>query len=244
MTLHTVKFSEPLRNIRWRCLGPYEQAEQALSAGPIASSIALGPTDAGKVDPPIESEWDNPADPEGKPADMVAAQYQMIIELQQGILDRLEELEQRRRASLEEMRQLAVEIAAAVASRIIHDKVEAGELPLGQLIQAAAERFDRNMPLSVYLNPVDLRLWQETLETQTIPALTPTVIRLIGDRQLPRGGCRTDNGSFSLLFDWEAQLDEIREHLKRSLHDAEIERRNDSPTDLKLGRFPDRRETA
>jgi flagellar biosynthesis/type III secretory pathway protein FliH len=238
-----VKFTEPLTNVRWRCGEATGQADPLDSSAPHATATMPGSAGANSTRHEAESQGTSK---EGDLASdqMLAAQYQMIIDLQQTILDRLEELEQRRRASLEEMQQLAVEIATAMASRIVHDKVEAGELPFGQLIHSAVERFDRNMPLSVYLNPVDLKQWQETLEKQTIPALAPTVIRLIGDRQLPRGGCRTDNGSFSLLFDWEAQLDEIREHLKRSLHEAEIERRQDSATDLKLGRFPDRRETA
>ncbi len=237
---YRIPFSEAPKHVRWSCAASPSEVGSRTGQSLLRSMAGNEAIHPPQVDGP-EVEAQRQSDQRDRAA---AERITHMVELQQSILERLEELEQRRRQSLEEMQRLAIEIGAAVASRIVHDKVEAGELRFTELVEAAVERFDRNLALSVYLNPTDLQHWQDTLEHQTIPALAPTLIRLIGDRNLSRGGCRIDNGSFSLLFDWESQLTEIREHLTRSLHDTEIERRQDTPKDRKLGRFPDRREIA
>lgn len=241
--LHRVQFHKAPVNIHWSVGTTDTFADVRDLPGNVPADARAEPGQGREV--PAANESGQSAAPIPDSSSTLAPPLEpSLLDLQQSILDRLEELEQRRQQSMTEMRRLAVEIATAVAGRILQRTMDAGEAGIPELVAAAAERFDATGPLKVYLHPLDVERWKGPLLSEPPALLESEHLTILPDRQLHRGDCRIDNGSFSLVFQWESQLTEIREHLLRTVHDAATERRIDSSVDRKLGRFPDRREIA
>jgi flagellar assembly protein FliH len=154
------------------------------------------------------------------------------------------ELQAQQRQRLEEMQQVAVELAVAVASRLVHERIEAGAYAVDALVRQAVEQLQATGPISIYLNPQDLELLEKRLRARSGPVLDAAKVRLLADAALARGDCRADAGESSVEFQIQQQLAEIRRHLLEVLPDATLERRRPLPADRPLRRFPDRRHTA
>ena len=54
------------------------------------------------------------------------------------------------------MQKLAVELAVAIASRLLHDQIQAGDYPVENLVRTVVERLDTPQPVTVFLHPEDL----------------------------------------------------------------------------------------
>ncbi len=61
-----------------------------------------------------------------------------------------------------EMRQAAVELAIAVAGRVVFDKLQAGDFPIEEMVRQAVARLPAAPAVTVYLHPEDLALLQRT----------------------------------------------------------------------------------
>ncbi|MER3416545.1 MAG: hypothetical protein C4297_10085 [Gemmataceae bacterium] len=196
------------------------------------------------VHPPAEVSpaADRPkSPPEAVPAgsSQEIAESQQLVTLLQSLGDRLAQLESQQRQRLEEMQQLAIELAVAVAARVLQDRAEAGQLPLVPMIQAAIERLGVRQGIVIRLHPLDCELLQKTDAMQHLGKC-----QLQADAQLRRGDCVVLSGELSVAGLLHHQLDALREHLRGVLLDAEIERRKAQAGDRLLRRFPDRRQTA
>lgn len=151
------------------------------------------------------------------------------------------EIEVRRQASLDELRQAAVEIAMAAASRVVFEKMEAGDYALQERIAEVVSQLEPSAAATVRLNPDDLAMLQSVSATEGSLSMT---LQYTADPSLPRGDCRVDSEEKSVLSAVELQLAELRAHLLDSLEHAQTERRKPAPGDRDLRRYPDRRETA
>lgn len=153
------------------------------------------------------------------------------------------DLREQQRTRLEEMQQVAVELAVAVASHVVYERLEAGDYAVEELVRRAVRRLEPREAVTVYLHPDDLALMERRLGEGPTLALDGDEIRLVAEPALARGDCRAETGDLSVVSHLEEHLEQIRQDLLRFLPEAEVERRK-SGDDRSLRRYPDRRHTA
>ncbi|WP_437205269.1 FliH/SctL family protein [Planctomicrobium sp. SH664] len=154
----------------------------------------------------------------------------------------VEHLEERRHQSLQELQQVAIELAVAAASQLTFRAIEADQFGVEMLVQQAIDRLGLHEPLQLALHPADLELLQRSEEGEAFFAEQSLQIR--SDATLERGACRMESGTRILISDIASRLTEIRRHWLEELDDSQIERRRPQADSRTMRRFPDRRETA
>lgn len=169
----------------------------------------------------------------------------------QNVLEHLgesvEEFESRRQSMIGELQTVAVEIAVAVASKLVFHELENAESVALPLVQQLVENLDQRFQCKVWLNPDDLTVVEDSQridrdqDTDANDSQNEKPIVFIADPKLARGDCRIDNGSETLISSIQSKLSEIRHHLIESLQDAEIERRRSENANRGIRRFPNRR---
>jgi len=157
------------------------------------------------------------------------------------LLDVARELRSAQRGRLEEMQQVAVQLAVAVASHVLYERLESGDFPIEELVRAAVKRLEPRQAVTVRLHPEDLALLERRTSEEPLFALDTEEMRLVADPELSRGDCRAETGDVAVLANLEEHLDEIKRDLLQALPEAEVERRKGDRT---LRRYPDRRATA
>ncbi|MBX9580960.1 MAG: hypothetical protein K2X87_11685 [Gemmataceae bacterium] len=118
---------------------------------------------------------------------------------------------------LREWQRAAVELAATLATRLLHDRIAAGDFPMeakvrDMLAQAGDE------PATVHLNPADLDLLQARLGGPLVPGRDDP--RFVADPSLSRGDCRVESREAVLVSEITRELQEIRDDLLRSFGHA------------------------
>lgn len=130
-------------------------------------------------------------------------------------------LEARQQQQLIEWQRAAVELGVTIATRILHDKIQAGDFPVETMVRQAAERLNTEEPITLRLHPADLQLLEKRLDGR--PLFGPDAnIRLTGDPTLGRGDCRAEAGETVVLAELGARLADVRRELLRSLGHAEL----------------------
>ncbi len=147
------------------------------------------------------------------------------------------------RGRLDEMQRVAVELAVAVASHVLYERLESGAFPIEELVRAAVKRLDPRQAVTVRLHPDDLALLERRTSEEPLFALDTEELRLVGDATLSRGDCRAETGDVAVLANLGEFLAEVRRDLLQALPEAEVERRRPAGEPA-LRRFPDRRHTA
>lgn len=197
--------------------------------------------------------WSTPPDAvyvrrDGAPAALPPAPLpRPVVDLQpllKSIADALAESELRRSQSLGEMQQVAIELAIAAASQLVHHAIERGDFGIEQLVREAVTRTGLDSAPVMFLHPLDLDLLRQRLAGG--PAPWPEgKVEFKADAAVSRGGCRVESVDGRMLVsDISSRLSEIRRHWMEELDDAQIERRGTAGEGRGLRRFPDRRETA
>ncbi len=134
-----------------------------------------------------------------------------------------DQLAVRYEAMIEEMRQAAIELAIAVAGRVVFDKLQTDEFPIEEMVGQAVARLPAAPALSLYLHPDDLTLLQRRLAGKSLLASRETTVRIEADASLRRGGCRAEAGEIHVLADLADQLAGLRQHLLWSASHAQSE---------------------
>ncbi len=168
-----------------------------------------------------------------------------ILERLQANLDELtQDLWAQQRQRLAEMQRVAIELAVAIASRLLHQRIERGELAVEGLVRQVAERLEPKEALTVYLHPTDLASIQRqgTTDPDWLPGHGK--LKLAADEALGRGDCRAETGDLSLVLNLDQQLEEVRKHLLDVLPEADVEQRKELASDRPLRRYPERRHIA
>jgi len=163
---------------------------------------------------------------------MLASVAELVIELQE-----------QHRQSLNEMQEVAVELASAAASWLVGVAIDRDQFAVDDLIRNALQHMELDQPVRVRLNPADHALLKNLVRDPEGRGLLANV-SCCDDAMLVRGSCRVESGRRILLTDMNSRLDDIRRTWMEKLDDSQIERRGDGSASGTLRRFPDRRETA
>lgn len=134
-----------------------------------------------------------------------------------GLAQAAQQLHGCRERLAQELRRAAVELALAVATRFLHEKVAAGDFPFELLIRQAGDRLEHRGPLQVFLSPEDLRLLQERLGAGHV-LFDQAQFRLGADPALARGACKVSGHETSILFDLDERLTALRQQLLEQAH--------------------------
>ncbi len=162
----------------------------------------------------------------------------------QGIQEALNEMEARRAQSLEELQQIAIELAVMAAEHMTHRKIQAGDFGLDALVQTAVQQLGMNEAASLQLHPDDLDLLKQQM-ADLDTTFQPRQIQTAANAGLDRGTVRLVGESGRIVMSTvTSRLSEIKHVWMENLDDAQTERR-DIPTDAQqVRRYPNRRETA
>jgi len=153
-------------------------------------------------------------------------------------------LDERRRQSLSELQQVALELAISVASHLVHQAISNDQFAVEKLVQQAISTLGINAAPTISLHPLDLELLHKRLLHEPVP-WSPDQVTIRSDPGVNRGGCRIETESGRMrVSEMSLRLSEIRRHWMEELDDSEIERRRPAGEGSTLRRFPDRRESA
>ena len=155
----------------------------------------------------------------------VGRQLQSDRRLIQSTLERLaqsvQELQTHHRLSVTELRHAAVELALTIATRLLHQQVNAGDFAIEALVRDMSAQLGDDVPVTIRLNSEDVALLESRLQGMPLFPEMETAPRFVADPSLARGDCRVEGKSITLLSELTGQLQEIRDELLRSLgHDV------------------------
>jgi flagellar assembly protein FliH len=123
---------------------------------------------------------------------------------------------------LAEVRRVTVELAVAIASRLIHERILAGQFGVETLVRQVLEKLEPRQPIAVRLHPDDLALLKRRLPAgDPLANLENDKVRFVADPALSRGDCRAEAGDVRIVSHLQGQLEEIRQHLLRSVGHAQ-----------------------
>jgi flagellar biosynthesis/type III secretory pathway protein FliH len=163
-------------------------------------------------------------------------------ELLESILEAARELEERRRQSLDELQEVAIELAMAATSRIVRRAIDRNEIGCDEIVSELLTRMGTSGPMRIAMHPDDLRLLNNS--TADVKSWLAEGIELYGDLSISRGNCRATSSARTITSDWKTHLQEMRADLHEELEHAQVERRGTEGSTQRVKRFPDRRETA
>ncbi len=235
MFCERVLFRLPLKNARLAAPGaPLPQLPAALRE----------PTAPPPPEPKRDGASDQPSSAVERPPALDSQQGAQLSQTLASIGERLEHLERTRQQCQGEMQQAVVELSISIASRLVHQSLEAGAFGVEELVQQMLARFDPQDPVKIHLHPDDLRMLRELMERNGPPWKGRASPEMIADESMERGNCRIDSDEAGLLSRIDLQLSEIRQHLLECLDDPQLERRGTQAANRLLRRFPDRRRSA
>ncbi len=163
-------------------------------------------------DPPARGP-DKPPAPRPQPATEKADDTTRALA---GLAAAAQTLKVRHERDLHELQRVAVELAVAVASRLVHGRITANEFPVEELVRKAVARLAGEPRVVVRLHPEDLALLKKRLGGQT-PTPAGAEVQLAADPTVGRGDCRAEGGPVVVLSRLEAQLADIRERLLETI---------------------------
>ncbi|MFO0966550.1 MAG: FliH/SctL family protein [Gemmataceae bacterium] len=117
--------------------------------------------------------------------------------------------------TLAEIKLATVDVALAVASHFMMERIQAGTFPFETLVTRALERLAPARQATVLVHPDDLRLLQERAGAH--PSFTAVDLRWLADASLPRGSFRIETMEQSVLFDVGNRFELLRQTLRQSL---------------------------
>jgi hypothetical protein len=194
--------------------------------------------------PKRDGASDQPSPAVDRPSALDSQQGAQLSQTLASIGERLEHLEQTRQQCQGEMQQAVVELSISIASRLVHQRLEAGDFGVEELVQQMLARFDPQESVKIHLHPDDLQLLQQLMEQNDPPWKGRASPEMIADESIERGDCRIDSAEAGLLSKIDLQLSEIRQHLLECLDDPQLERRGTQAANRLLRRFSDRRRSA
>jgi flagellar assembly protein FliH len=125
------------------------------------------------------------------------------------LTDTLQELTQLRSQMIHQTERQMVELAVAVARRVVHREVSLDPDLLIAMARVALDRLGDAAKITVRLNPDDFHVTGAARVTQ----LTASNVTVVADGRVPRGGCRVESDMGILDAGIDAQIHEIAQAL-------------------------------
>lgn len=115
---------------------------------------------------------------------------------------------------LDELRAVAVELAHAIASKLVFQKIASNSFPVDRLVSEVLGRLSNREPATVRLHPDDLAV----LNKDKLVGVAGTIdsereVRLVADASLARGDCKAVAGEITVIYELRRQIEEIRAEL-------------------------------
>jgi len=114
-------------------------------------------------------------------------------------------------ASLAELQNVVIELAHAIASKLVFRQLNEGTFPIEQLVTEVLSRLGSVEDATVKMNPHDLAALQQN--PAFVQGLSEGGVRLVADLRLNRGDCQAIAGEITVIYDLKRQIDEIRREL-------------------------------
>ena len=214
-----MRFHRPLRRVE---LVPADAVAPAVRPAPSAPRLEPEPT---RSAPPATQPPTNTAPP--APTDHWPIETERELTLDR---ERIETVLREVRAAvtglrqdhegrLQELQRVAVELALTIATRLLHERVAAGDFPIDAKVRDMIAQLGEDVPVVVRLNPADLELLKGRLGGEPLSADRDDP-RFLPDPALARGACQVEGRESMLLSDVTRELHDIRDDLLRSLDNA------------------------
>ena len=113
-------------------------------------------------------------------------------------------------AIVSELREVAVELAHAIAAKLVFQQVSVGTYPTDRLVTEVLSRLNTREPTTVQLHPEDLA---ELRADHPDFGIHDEHVRLVADTKLSRGDCKAVAGEITVVYELQRQLEEIRREL-------------------------------
>lgn len=130
-------------------------------------------------------------------------------------------LEQQRAQVLVEAEQLVVELAVAVARRVINAQVEVDPKVVMRTLRAALEQLGAHSELVFKVHPEDLQLARRFAERWVEKVAQDTAIRVRPAEEVDRGGCLLEGEEENIDARLETQLEALRQALRAAVETEE-----------------------
>jgi flagellar biosynthesis/type III secretory pathway protein FliH len=147
--------------------------------------------------------------------DHVAQEREQARQLLARLAARVEQLNAAR-PPIEELRQAAVELGIAIASRLVYHQIAVGAFGIEQLVRGALEQLQTKHAAVVHLHPDDLALLHKRLgDLAALHAEQPVHWR--ADARLARGDCKVQAGDLGVWSSMHQRLQQVRAQLLEQL---------------------------
>ena len=127
-----------------------------------------------------------------------------------GMAEAVQAFHSERRHMLAEMQQAVAELALAIAGRLLHVKISAGDFAVESLVQQVVEKLGVTEQVTVRLNPSDLALLHKRLGDRKLVFDAGNQMQFVADNSLKRGDCVASAGDLSVSSRLKDKLAEIR----------------------------------
>ena len=114
---------------------------------------------------------------------------------------------------LPELQQTTIELAHAIAAKLVLDRVLSDQFPIENLVREVVERLNTEQPIVVKLHPADFSVWQQHVTSQIEATALGENIRVQADAALARGDCQASSGEISIVYELRRQIEELRQQL-------------------------------
>ena len=110
-----------------------------------------------------------------------------------------------------EFQEATIEIATAIASKLVFEEVVQNRFPIANLVHEVVSRLDSHSNTIVRLHPDDLALIADLppIEHES----QDHTVRYVADSTLARGDCKAKSGDISVIYELRRQADDIRRQL-------------------------------
>jgi flagellar assembly protein FliH len=144
---------------------------------------------------------------EGEARAAAAAQFE-IAAAKSAISTAIEKFRTEREAYFKRVEPEVVQLALAIARKILHREAQMDPLLLEGMVHVALEKIGAGTRVRLWAHPVDIQLWNEHFSKLGLPQILP---ELVGDPALKRGECAIETEIGSTQVSLETQLKEIEQ---------------------------------
>jgi flagellar assembly protein FliH len=137
-----------------------------------------------------------------------AAYEKQLAGMRASAVKSLDEFKMQREAYFTRVEPEIVQLALAIARKILHREAQMDPLLLTGMVHVALEKLDMGTRVRLRANPADIHFWKEYFAQGTSTIRMP---ELLGDESLLRGECAIEAEVGSTQVSLESQLKEIEQ---------------------------------